>query len=405
MKSLSILKNLGPNTIKDVLQIPTLLTHVMANFGKGDVSNLTATPNGIDWEAEKRDILDRTNYLCEKIIMEPEALVKSMPEIIGEEYQGQYAIYCCSMLCHALANISVLYPETKEKSLALMPKLIDIVHTPTIRNYDTIMWHEDAIASLDGKKSHMTYLSILAWMITNYRLNGGDSRYDNLLDRCCETLVRRMHESRYELNLLSFPHCPIFLPDMLVTLVALRNYGRLFDGKYQDTVEAWLNNAKTNWCQQKTGLLAGKLPGASRTMHYMEVNGTYAALNCSYLTMVDEEFARKQHRLMKRAFWKKSTVLGVEVEALHEYENKDPKIQMKAGDAGIIYEGITGGGSAFALGSATLLGDWEMRYHLLRVAELAGGTIMEEHKRHYRLANLFLVGEATTLAMRTNIKR
>jgi len=44
MKSLSILKNLGSKTVKDVLQIPTLLTHVMANFGKGDVSNLTALP-------------------------------------------------------------------------------------------------------------------------------------------------------------------------------------------------------------------------------------------------------------------------------------------------------------------------------------------------------------------------
>lgn len=31
-----------------------------------------------------------------------------------------------------------------------------------------------------GNKGHMTYLSILAWMISNYRLAGGDNRYDAL---------------------------------------------------------------------------------------------------------------------------------------------------------------------------------------------------------------------------------
>lgn len=44
-------------------------------------------------------------------------------------------------------------------------------------------------------------------------------------------------------------------------------------------------------------------------------------------------------------------------------------------------------------------------YAFLRTAELAGGTIKEKGKRHYTIADMFLVGEATALAMRTNVKR
>jgi hypothetical protein len=42
---------------------------------------------------------------------------------------------------------------------------------------------------------------------------------------------------------------------------------------------------------------------------------------------------------------------------------------------------------------------------MLRTAEIAGGTKKQKGMRHYNIAELFLVGEATVLAMRTNVKR
>lgn len=132
------------------------------------------------WEEEKDDILERASWLCDKIIVKPEELINSMPPFLSEGYSGEWAIYCCSMLAHALANISYIYPEVKGKCKESVAKLIDIVNTPVIRHYDTIKWHEDALESLCRKKSHMTYISILAWMITNYMLIGGDERYGEL---------------------------------------------------------------------------------------------------------------------------------------------------------------------------------------------------------------------------------
>lgn len=379
----------------------TLPFHLMKDASK----QLTANAQAAAWEEEKTDILERANWLCSKIIVTPEQLMNEAPAMIGREYQGEWAIYCCSMLTHALANISVLYPEKKEKCPGLIAKMIDIVNTPVIREYDTMQWKEDAMATLDGPKHHMTYLSILAWMITNYKFVGGDDRYDELLHKLCETLVRRMHESRFDLNLLSFPRKQIWIPDMLVTLVALKNYSRMYDGKYADTIEAWVKNARTKWIHRRTGLLAGMLPGESRYIKNISVRGSHSALICSYLTMVDENFAREQYQRMCKVFRKEASIMGKTVCGVKEYLVKDPALRMAPGDAGLVVKGISAGGTAFALGAATYFQDWEFRYQMLRTAEMAGGTVMEDRQRHYKISTMFMVGEATALAMRTNIKR
>ena len=388
--------------IKQLTQGALWFSKLSSNFVFGTESPIRTESS---WEEEKDDILERANWLCEKIIVSPEQLIKEMPSQLSEEYAGQWAIYCCSMLAHTLANISVIYPDKKDKCPELIARLIEIVNTPAIRKYDTLEWKEDAMDSLQGKKSHMTYLSILAWMISNYKLIGGDDRYDALFHTLCETLHRRMLESKYDLNLLSFPNKPIFLPDMLVAIVALRNYARIYDGTYQDTIDEWLDNAKTKWLHKGTGLLKSMLIGASRYKSERPLRGSYVALNCAYLALVDEAFALEQHEKMKAIMSKEVTIMGKQVFGIKEYMKKSPKLAFAGGDAGLVIYGLSAGGTAFALGSSTYFGDWEFRSKLLRTAEMAGGTKKSKGKRCYRLGELFITGEATALAMRTNIKR
>jgi hypothetical protein len=97
--------------------------------------------------------------------------------------------------------------------------------------------------------------------------------------------------------------------------------------------------------------------------------------------------------------------MGTTIYGIKEYRTRSPKFSLDAGDAGLIIHGISAGGTAFALGSATYFGDWEMRYQLLRTAEIGGCTIKDGNLRHYKLGEFALVGEATALAMRTNINR
>lgn len=66
------------------------------------------------WEEEKQEIIERANWLCEKVIVDPKQLIAAMPQMLGPHYMGQWAIYSCSFLAFALYNISRLYPEHKE---------------------------------------------------------------------------------------------------------------------------------------------------------------------------------------------------------------------------------------------------------------------------------------------------
>ena len=69
------------------------------------------------FEGEKNEIIRRANYLTSKVTTTPQKLLDEMPSGIGEQFQGEWAIYSCSMTCAALANIAILYPKNKELSI------------------------------------------------------------------------------------------------------------------------------------------------------------------------------------------------------------------------------------------------------------------------------------------------
>ena len=141
----------------------------------------------VSWECSKRnsfekeDILARKDYLVDKLLVNPQDVLNKMPASIGTQFQGEWALYSCSMLSASLVNISQLYPETKEENIQYIDSLINIVMSSELRYYDTMRWDEDPLESLDGDESHVSYLSHLAWMICGYKQIGGDSRYDKLL--------------------------------------------------------------------------------------------------------------------------------------------------------------------------------------------------------------------------------
>ena len=97
--------------------------------------------------------------------------------------------------------------------------------------------------------------------------------------------------------------------------------------------------------------------------------------------------------------------MGKDICGVKEFLRKSPDFQMAPGDAGLIVKGISAGGTAFAIGAAAYFGDWEFRYKMLRTAEMVSGTKKEKGMRHNTMADMFMVGEATVLAMRTNIRR
>lgn len=339
------------------------------------------------FQGEEKEILQRAEYLVSKISDSPEKLMKIMPKWIPTQFQGEWAIYSCSMTCKALSNIVLLYPKYKDTMKQRIEKIIDIVLSKEVRKYDADRWNEDPLKGIEGNLSHLSYYSILAWMIGEYKSIYGNSKYDKLYHSLCEALNRRILNSP-SMNIPTYPYESIYIPDMLVAIVALAQYSSLNNGKYKNTVDTWISRAKTEWIDGKTGLLRSRLESN-------DISGAYSALNCYYLSLIDVDFGREQYIHLKQNF--KHPFIG-----LKEHVNSELLYEFDI-DAGPLIYNISPSGTAFAIGSATIFNDKKFRKQILKVAEIVATTVTRKGKTHYLLSNIALVGEAIMLAMRTTV--
>lgn len=347
--------------------------------------------------SEKTELIQRRNYLLKEVITDPQELIDKMPKVVGPQFQGEWALYSCSMLSASLVNLSHIYPETKNDAIRHIDDLIQIVMSPEIREYDRMRWYEDPLETLDGDESHVSYLSHLAWMISGYKHLTEDTKYDDLYHDLCRTMNRRILQSPY-LNLETYPGELIYVPDMLVAIVALSNYSKQYDGKYYSTVHSWLQNMRDKWIDDESGLMVSYIPTSDSYWGRLPIKGSYSALNCYYLTLIDEDFARCQYEKLKENFLQVSPITGFK-----EYYDRRCWLGFDI-DAGPILLNLSPTGTAFGLGPATYFQDFEVRNGFLKTAELAGFTVTKNGKRHYLIADIALVGEAIALAMRTAIK-
>ncbi len=355
-----------------------------------------ATNGHGSFDVEKKEIIHRANYLTSRVVTSPQELLAEMPSAIGTQFQGEWALYTCSMTSAALANIAILYPQNKEMAIKFISQIIEIAMSPEIREYDRERWGEDPMDGIYGDLSHISYYSHLAWMISRYKQIGGDSKYDDIYHSLCEAMNRRIRKSQI-LNVPTYPEELVYVPDMLVAIVALDYYSRQYHNVYRETVSMWLERAKKDWIDKESGMLASFLEEVKDSATIVRpVKGSYSALNCYYLSLVDPEFAKEQYNRLKQNFKQETLITGIK-----EYHDRSCWLGMDI-DAGLIIFNLSPSGTAFTIGCATSLADTEFRKQLLKTAEIAGSTVTWFGKSHYLLANIALVGEAITLAMRTS---
>ena len=74
------------------------LAIIVAIFVVKAIWVVIATRHNGDFESEKADILARRDFLIEKVITSPPKLIDEMPNAVGLLFQGEWALYSCSML-------------------------------------------------------------------------------------------------------------------------------------------------------------------------------------------------------------------------------------------------------------------------------------------------------------------
>ena len=87
-------------------------------------------------------------------------------------------------------------------------------------------------------------------MISRYKQIGGDGKYDDMYHSLCKAMNRRIRQSPY-LNCKTYPGELVYIPDMLVAIVALYNYSCQYDGEYSTTVNMWIERAMKEWIDKE----------------------------------------------------------------------------------------------------------------------------------------------------------
>ena len=114
-----------------------------------------ATSGQGSFEGEKKEIVRRANYLTAKVASSAQQLLDEMPSGIGTQFQGEWALYTCSMTCAALANIAILYPQNKETAIKFIGQIIDIAMSEPIPYALQVNESQDS-PEYDTEPAHMT---------------------------------------------------------------------------------------------------------------------------------------------------------------------------------------------------------------------------------------------------------
>lgn len=73
------------------------------------------------FDKEKKELIQRKNFLVRKIVVEPCQLLNEMPGGIGLQFQGEWALYSCSMLTEALSTwLNYIPKQEKMRSQKLI---------------------------------------------------------------------------------------------------------------------------------------------------------------------------------------------------------------------------------------------------------------------------------------------
>ena len=365
-----------------ILAVYSLVKIPWVQYFRTDAAKLLANQ-------EREDVLTRRAYLVSRYdqgSLDP----STMPFLIGEFFQGEWAIGSCSMMAAALTNIAFIYPETRADSLRVVRGLVDLMLRQSFRKFDTGAWGEDAIASLDGPNGHIGYLGHLNLVLAAHRILGGDDTYDDLHRQINQALARRVAQRPY---LATYPQ-QWYSADTMVVYASLKLYADIFAVDFERLFDQFLSHTKGSLLDPNTGLVVFWLDAAGGPVGVSRGSGV--GWNSFYLPFFAESFAAQQYAKAKEKLLVRWP-LGIR--GFREFAPGVPG--MGDIDSGPVVLGMSTSGTAFFIAGARRAADVETLDGLLLLGEIAGSSIQWNGKRRYLLAPL--VGDAIILAMKTSV--
>jgi hypothetical protein len=295
---------------------------------------------------------------------------------------GEWSVGALSMAAAAAVQLNAADPSHLAERRADVDLFSREILKEATARFDSQLWREPALETLDGPNGHIGYLGHTALTLAADCALGG-TEHDAQLIAIADALARRLDAAEDGL-LETYPR-QRWIPDNLVVGAALAQTDRCHhETKYAATLTRFGQLLRERWRDKETGLLMFTPEERPR--------GSGATWDTFYLAMFDEPLAREQWSLCRKHFE------AAPFPGLGGFREFLPGVNGHADvDSGPVIFGISTSAGGFGFGGASLEGDSDLVTKLRRTAELFGFSLGPP--RHYVAAPL--VGEAIVLAMST----
>lgn len=291
------------------------------------------------------------------------------------------------MLSLALAQMAERDPDLNEEHSKIIDSLIRKALLRENRAFDTELWNEDALETLDSGRGHLGYLGHLNLIIGAFRRVSPDPKWDELSTTISKSLMERL-DSDCPVD-ETYPY-EIYVPDVVAAVASLK-WAAL---PTETFINKWVQRAKEKLISPETGLLAFAVEG-KECRQLDSPRGTGVGWNSFFLPAISQALARDQYtRTLNSDFF--SRIAGIY--GLREWM---PGQQKGIGDidSGPVVFGISPAGTLFFLSAALRYSNAPLATDFLRLAELIGFTMTWESKSHFLTGPL--VVDAIMLAVIT----
>jgi hypothetical protein len=316
---------------------------------------------------------------------------RTSPRIVSGHsvIDGEWAFATYQMAALGDAQMALEHPETRARNIERIHTCLKKLLTPHLRAFDTKLWGEDALASLDGDHGHAGYLGYLNLSLSYARVIEPDGPYAALNDRITAALVRRLERAR-TLMVETYPG-EVYPPDNTAVVGSIGLYDRATGADHSALLRRWTNRVRRDYRDPKTGLLYQHLRTDGRPDAPGRGSGT--TLGVYFLSFLNDPISEELWAAATRELDDPLAGFGAEREYRTGMAGRGDV------DSGPLILSRSPVATGFALAGARLHRDRERFRHLFATSELFGAPTEVGERQNYVYGGP--VGDAILFAMLT----
>jgi hypothetical protein len=295
-----------------------------------------------------------------------------------------------SYLGYACVNLADLDPAVREDALAEIRWLIAALQKPRMSGFMAPHFGEpfETNAINVAVFVHGHFLNL----VMRYREVSGDTRYDSLIHRVAEALLRAYDQT--DQGMLRSYRDMWWITDNFPALSALSRYDRAFKRDTTAARRKFLHNLKAFYLDPTTGLFCTYINPAGHQRR-QGPRGISVMYGLHFLRDFDPEFAASQYSLAKESLVENA--LGFCV--VREFpEGVSARSDV---DSGPLILGAGPSASGFAIAAAAINGDPATAGQLLKASAVVGMPVFQNGELQY--LSMPAVGQAVILFGKTEL--